>query len=266
MEIQLGSRILAPPGIDDARIAMLLWGNAGCGKTTLAATAPGTKLWLLFDPDGASSLIGRPDVLVLDLSGESHFIVEKMKDDNPFGLERILKENPQIETVVFDSATAFATLATENAVAHVKSATIENPGLKGYGHRNAVVLRAFTSVNRLTKRLGKHFICISHEDTADKNEDGSINFVTLALGGKMVNQIGASISEVWWMADTGKERRLAVRPIRSRTPMKTRLFDLMSGSGEFVWRFNATTWEGDGIGTWFQQWKANEGRKIALPK
>jgi len=247
-------------------LALLLWGNAGCGKTTLAATAPGKKLWLLFDPNGLDSLRGRDDVAVLDLSSERHGIVERFKDDNPFGLEKVLKEHPEIETIVFDSATTFAVLATENAVANVKSATIENPGLKGYGHRNAVVLRAIVSVMRLARSLNRHFICISHEDTPDKNEDGTVNFITLALGGKMVNQVGINIGEIWWMQDTGRERRLAVRPIRQRQPMKTRMFDLSSGSGEFIWKYDASTWTGEGIETWFQQWKDNEGRKIPLPK
>ena len=266
MEITLGNRTLTNLIDTNLRMAILLWGNAGCGKTTLAATAPGKKLWILFDPDGINSLHGRDDVVVLDLSGEKHSIVERFKDDNPFGMEKMLKEHPDIETIVFDSATTFAMLATENAVSNVRSATIENPGLKGYGHRNAVVLRAITALMRVTKALNRHFICISHEDTPDKNEDGTVNFITLALGGKMVNQVGISIGEIWWMNDTGKERRIAVRPVRQRQPMKTRMFDLNTGSGEFVWRYDASKWEGVGIADWFQQWATNKGQKIALPK
>lgn len=266
MEVMLGNRPLTGVNDLDLRMAILLWGDAGCGKTTLASTAPGVKLWILFDPDGVTSLAGRDDILVLDLSGDSHRIVERMKDDNPFGIEKLLTEHPEIETVVFDSATAFATLATENAVATVKSATIENPGLKGYGHRNAVVLRAITALMRVTKRFNRHFICISHEDTPDKNEDGTVNFITLALGGKMVNQIGLSINEIWWMADTGKERRIAIRNVRGRKPMKSRMFDLTTGTGEFQWKYDASTWTGDGISTWFQQWKDAKGHKIPLPK
>src|SRR5438445_10901318 len=40
------------------RLAMLLWGVAGTFKTTLAATAPGKKLWLLFDDGGLDSVSG----------------------------------------------------------------------------------------------------------------------------------------------------------------------------------------------------------------
>ena len=265
MEITLGNRTIT--GVDDVdlRIALLLWGDAGCGKTTLASTAPGKKLWIQFDPDGVLSLAGRDDILVLDLSGEKHTIVETLKKDDPFGLEKLLKENPDIKTVVVDSLTALAVLATENAVANVTSATNVNPGLKGYGHRNAVTLRIVTSLMRLTKRTNTHIIFISHEDTATVDDKGIVQFVSLALGGKQVNQIALSLSEVWWMQDTGKERRIAVRPSRTRKPMKSRMFDA-SLSPEFIWKYDANKWSGNGIEDWFKAWQEAGGRKQQLPK
>lgn len=261
--VKLDGRELHAPLAGDARLSILLWGASGCGKTTLAATAPGGKLWLLFDPDGTISLSGRTDILVCDLSGEKHQITIKFKADDPLLIERMLRDNPWIDTVVFDSVTSYGILATENAVSVVKSATLENPGLKGYGHRNALVLRACISLMRLTKRLNKHIIIIAHEDTPSVNEEGIIQFITLALGGKMTNSLGMQLSEIWWMQDTGKERRIAVRNVRQRQPMKTRMFD--SSRGEFTWNFDANTWKGEGIATWFERWKANNGRKIALP-
>lgn len=261
--IKLDGRELKSPSATDSRISLLLWGASGCGKSTLAATAPGGKLWILLDPDGTNSLIGRDDILVCDLSGERQQIVTKFMSDDPLGIERMLKDNPWIETVVFDSVTAFGILATENAVSVVKSASLTNPGLKGYGHRNAIVLRACISLMRLTKRLNKHIIIIGHEDSASVNEDGVVQFITIALGGKISNSLGMQLSEIWWQSDTGKERRIAVRNIRQRQPMKSRLFD--STKGEFVWRFDANTWKGEGIETWVNQWKANNGKKIPLP-
>ena len=265
MEVTLGGKPLTSPGNSDYRIAMLLWGQAGCGKTTLAATAPGKKLWVLFDPDGDVSLRGRDDIQVLDLSSERHMsMVEKLKTDDPYGIEKFLKENEDVKTVVLDSATALASVATENAIFHVKSATLENPGMKGYGHRNAVVLRVITTLMRITKRLNRHFICISHEDTPEKNNEGIVTQISLALGGKMTSQVGLQISEIWWMSDTTKERRIAVRPIRQYRPMKSRMFDV-SGSGDFVWQYDPMNWKGDGIETWYNKWKEGKGTKIPIP-
>lgn len=266
MEIKLGNMELKKPADADKRISMVLWGPAGTGKTTLAATAPGKKMWILFDPDGDKSLINRDDVYTLDLSGERNSITGRFMDDDPMGIERMLKEHPEIETVVFDSVTSYAVLCTENAVAEVKSATMENPGLKGFGHRNSRVLRAVTSVMRLTKRQNRHFILIGHEDTPEKREDGSIVHITMALGGKMTNQIGLTLSEIWNMTMTDKgERRIAIRPCRMRQPMKSRMFR-SDKEPEFVWKFNADTLEGEGIEDWFRRWEASEGKKIDLPK
>lgn len=262
--LRVGKFTTIAPSADSGRISLLLWGASGCGKTTLAATAPGRKLWLLFDPDGDRSLVGRSDIAVLDLSGERHTVTSSFKDDNPFGLEGILKQHPDIRTVVLDSVTAFGILATESAIANVSSATNENPGLKGYGYRNAVVLRACISLMRLTKRLNLNIIIIAHEDTPTTNASGDVLMITVALGGKMTNSLGMQLSEIWWMNDTGKERRIAVRNVRLRQPMKTRMFE--AGAGEFVWKFDASKWEGDGIAAWFDQWQTNDGRKIALPK
>jgi phage nucleotide-binding protein len=262
--IIINGREASIPSTTSARISLLLWGAAGCGKTTLAATAPGKKLWLLFDPDGANSLIGRDDVHVVDLSGEKHIIVTQMMQENPLRLEQILTENPDITTVVFDSLTAYSILATENAISGVKSATTANPGLKGYGHRNAVVLRSVVSLMRLTKRMNKHIILIAHEDSPTVNDDGHVIHISVALGGKMTSSIGMQLSEIWWLNDTGKQHRIAIRNVRQRMPMKSRMFDLREG--EFTWNYDPNTFTGDGIDTWFAKWQANEGKKIPTPR
>ena len=62
----------------EKRFSLLLWGSAGCGKTVWAASLPGLKLLINFDPDGPSSLGDREDVIIIDLSGEKHTVVDKM--------------------------------------------------------------------------------------------------------------------------------------------------------------------------------------------
>lgn len=264
MDYTLGNRTLTFPSVDDLRIAMLLWGENGCGKTTLAATAPGTKLWIQFDHDGVLSLVGREDVVVLDLSAEKHYIVEKFRDDNPFGLEKMLLDHPEIETVVVDSMTSYAYLALQNAVSKSSNSSIEVPGMHGYGYRNSVALRFATVLMSLTTRLKRHIIFITHEGTPNKTSDGAISSVSLALSEGVAAQLGLRLNEVWHLEDTGTQRRIAVRPCRMRKPMKTRMWDA-SASSEFVWNYDANTWSGDGIETWFKQWKDNGGRKLAIP-
>ena len=66
-EIMLGQAAVVPLRHKRERLTMLLWGKPACGKTVFAATAPGKKLWLLFDPNGTASIRKRDDILVVDL-------------------------------------------------------------------------------------------------------------------------------------------------------------------------------------------------------
>lgn len=271
MDISIAGYTISPPSADDLRIACLIWGMPGSGKTTLASTAPGVKLWLNFDPDGLLSLIGREDVVALDLSGKTHLITERLKDDNPFQLEQVLRDNPSIETVVFDSLTAFSMLATDNAVAKYakpgkNQISMEAPGQVGYTHRNALTLRAFVSLLRLTKRMGKHFVAVSHEGAPVTDDDGNILFIPPALSDSLRGQIGLSLNECWHIDQDDKGvRRILVRPARKYKPMKTRLW-LTDQSPEFVWRYDANTATGDGIKEWFEAWQKNKGQRLPLPK
>ena len=69
------------------------------------------------------------------------------------------------------------------------------------------------------------------------------------------------------MSDTGKERRIAVRPVRLRKPMKTRMFDAHK-IPEFVWKYDAYDPESTSeytIESWFERWKANDFNKLPIP-
>ena len=69
-------------------------------------------------------------------------------------------------------------------------------------------------------------IFITHEDDSGvRDKEGNLLHITMLLGGKLSGQVGLQISEVWFMSDDGKQRKIAVRPCRTRKPMKTRMFD-----------------------------------------
>ena len=183
IDLELGGIKITTPDAQKKPIAMMLWGSAGCGKTTLAATAPGRKLWINFDPRGTTSLVGRDDILVLDLSEERANVVEKFKSEDPFQLTKFIAAN-DISTIVFDSTTNFAHLAVSHAIPQLKGATMERPSLQGYGYRNAYVLQAVKNLLRLTGRLNKHMIFIAHEDVPEKTQEGVVLYISIMLGGK----------------------------------------------------------------------------------
>lgn len=256
-------------GEDDIiRLSMMIWGEAGCGKTTLAATAPGKKLWLLFDPDGTISIADFPDIKKIDLSMEDERIVSEFKKVNPFGLSETLASGGY-NTLVVDSITRCSELALRHIIPLTYKATMENPTPAGYGARNLIIVNFMHYLLRLTAKLGVNIIFLTHEGAPDKSESGQILSVTMMLGGQLPNLVAKDIGEVWNMADitsgTMKGRRIAVRPERQRSPMKSRIFDLTGDKTGFNWTFNPNTKVGLTLEELWMKWLNGGHKKLQIP-
>lgn len=256
------------------RISLLLWGESGCGKTTFAATAPGRKLLINFDPNGPASIASRDDVDVLDLSDQQHKMLEKLRGEDPLGLSAVLKEG-KYGTVMLDSVTGMSQLALERGVALSAAqankgtpSSLEFPGLQGYGARTTVTVATLKSLLRLTGRYNVHFIATTHEDDAEKNDKGEFLFITMMLGGKIKNNVALQISEIWYMSSSEKDRKIAIRPCRGRKPMKTRMFR-NDGQPEFVLRYDQDKSDEENthtIAKWWDAWNASGKSKLPVPK
>src|SRR5262245_54629896 len=98
--------IITEPEDKAARISMILWGESGVGKTTLAATLPGRKLFLMLDPDGETAIRQMPDWRIADVSGwEPLDIAKAGRSIDPFSLENKLDD---IDSVIVDSLSKFS--------------------------------------------------------------------------------------------------------------------------------------------------------------
>lgn len=255
--IKIGGVEVKKAGTKAQRMSLLLWGASGVGKTTLACTAPGKKLLILFDPDGDASIAERDDVDVADMSQAKNSVVEQFKSDtNPLGIGRALQD---YDTIIVDSLTNAQHMAVMHAVTVVKGATIERPSLQGYGHRNALITQLVKNLLRLTAAHNKHIIFIAHEAQPQTNDDGVVTAVTVALGGQLQTAAPVDFSEVWCLQDTGKQRRLLIRPARSYKPCKTRMFET-TGAPEFSWNHTGTE-----IADWYEAWRASGYKKQKLP-
>lgn len=272
-------QVKAASDVEQTRFTGLLWSGAGTGKTTLACTAPGKKLIINLDPDGPVSVAYRGDVDVLDLSSLStDDVLHQLKsENNPLGLDAILKDT-DYETVILDSATTLSQRALEYSVRNGLgksprfSPTMEAPGLAAYGGRNATLLTCIKGLLRVTGRHNCHCIIVSHEDSPTINDQGEVMFITLMLGGKLVNNFSLQMSEVWWIIDDGKgrpdSRKIAIRPCRQHKPMKTRIFRT-DAAPEFPLLYNPEKWkepEHNPIAKWWRAWELGKGKKLELPK
>jgi hypothetical protein len=265
MTLTIGGVEVLPSNQRPTRFTGLFWGSAGTGKTTLACTAPGKKLLVSFDPDGAASVSGWTDVHVVDLAAAANAITSQFKSKDPLGIGKVL-EDGEFDTVIIDSLTNVAHKTLMQGIEVTKGASIERPSPGAYGVRNSLALQLVKNGLAITSKLGKHFICIAHEDAPVTNDEGMVMHITLSLGGKLPEQTALDFSEVWCVQDmgVGRDRRILFRPARSRKPMKTRMFQT-SGEPEFNWVFNPDTQEGMRIEDWYTAWVAGGYKKLAPP-
>jgi len=268
--LTLGNIPIAAPSQMRHRINMLLWGPSGAGKTVLASTFPGKKLWIQFDPNGVASVANNTDILVMDLSGQDPNIVERFKDPNPMSIGKFLVEQ-KIDTIVVDSLTAFQEMAIIHGVAHASrtrqhaSVTIEDPGFGGYGRRKTWTMLLVINILNAATKAGCHTCLISHEDSPTTNAQGEVLYIGMLLGSDLPDKAGLQMTEIWNIVDIGTGRRIMVRPARQRKPIKTRMF--LADTPEFMWQYDQNKPDPKHtIAYWYDQWAANGFQKIPLPK
>ncbi len=263
MEIQEKSDI-------NYRMAGVLWGKTGCGKTTFLSSLPQPILYVMIDPDGHLSIPENCDYKLLDLSKYSDSdTITALTDKVP----TLLKTMEGIKSVVVDSLTVYAERGLNVAVrkgvgASQKSGfnpTIEEPGQTAYGARRQYIIGAVSNILRATANRGFHVFFTTH-DSEVTDQKGNVVEYTMMLGGKANNDVGLKLSECWYMSDHDKVRKIQIRNARMRQPCKTRMFE--NNEAEFVLKFDPVkgTDQPHSIETWFNDWLAGGRKKLPLPK
>ncbi len=257
----------APPKAE--RMSVLIWGQAGTGKTTLGSTMPGKKALLNFDPDGPASIPDADDVHVFDMSGiNNRTLMTHLKSETaPFGLHDDVLD--YFDTFMVDSVTSIEERTLMYGIQETKGATIERPSPGAYQARNNLLVGAVRNLLAVTAARKKHVCLIGHEGPPNTNDDGVLLNITIALGGKNPQNVALKINECWNMFEDSKNRKMIiVRKGRMREPLKSRMFDTMDDF-EFEWQWNTrdrqdpkNMW----IKDWYQQWQDNGFKKIDLPK
>lgn len=128
---------------------VVIYGEGGIGKTSLAALAPKP---LVLDCEGGSAAL---DVARADVDSWQTLI-------NAMGDTSALKP---FETIVIDTATAAEELATEHVCRVANKTSIEDFGYgKGYKHLFEEVVKLLQAADRLV-RAGKNVVIICHDTT-----------------------------------------------------------------------------------------------------
>jgi hypothetical protein len=258
-----------------SRLTGIIWGPPKAGKTSLLMTSPGKKLLVNVDPDGYTSISGRDDWSLLDLAQYTHAeIVALGTKKVPTMIQKMCDEGKLVpgDTVIGDSLSSFgdAALLTaiQNKVGEGKGFTpsIEAPGLSAYGARTQYILEFVRQLLKVTARNGLNCWFTAHMDTPVTDDKNNYLYQSMTLSDKATSSVGLSISEIWFIDSNDRKRTIAVRPVRGRKPMGSRIFT-QSGDAEFILKFDIDKpdTQPHSISTWWKAWEAGGKKKLELP-
>lgn len=177
-------------------ISVLVYGEPGIGKTTIACSAPNP---VLFDYDGGVQRInGAHQVPTLQ---------PQSWEDTNAAIEEIEREMPEVQTIVIDTAGKMLTFMED----YIK---IKNPkmkqydgslSIKGFGVRKQMFV---DFINRLSL-MGKNVIFVAHE----KEEKRGDEWVKRPeISGSSAADLIKELDLVGYMRAVGKQRTIAFNP------------------------------------------------------
>ena len=141
---------------DNDRIIATITGEAGLGKTSLAATFP--KPFFICTEDGIKSIPKENRPMSLDLVTDVKYLWDQLK--------ALLNEKHDYETLVIDSVTQLDVLFTD----HIMASDSNKPAslaqaMGGYGAGYSALSSLHGKVRRVAERLKMNVVFIAHSDT-----------------------------------------------------------------------------------------------------
>ena len=193
----MGNLIRKPSELEAKQtITMLVYGQPGVGKTTLAVSAPDA---VLFDYDGGVQRInGAHQTLTVQI---------RSWEDTAEALDEIVTTYPDVKTIVIDTVGKMLDFMSEYIVRN-NSRMKKSDGtlsLQGYGLRKSM----FIDFIKKTAVLGKNIIFVAHEKEEKRGDD---TVKRPDIGGSSANDLVKELDLVGYMQMLGKDRTIAFNP------------------------------------------------------
>ena len=193
----MGNLIRKPSELEAKQtITMLVYGQPGVGKTTLAVSSPDA---VLFDYDGGVQRInGAHQTLTVQI---------RSWEDTAAALDEISREYPDVRTIVIDTVGKMLDYMGEYIMR--TNGRMKKPdgtlSLQGYGLRKSM----FIDFIKKTAVLGKNIVFVAHEKEEKQGEE---TVKRPDIGGSSANDLMKELDLVGYMQMLGKERSIAFNP------------------------------------------------------
>ena len=190
---------------------VLLIGPAGCGKTTLAATAPKPVILHSFDPRGTTGIRNVPDVLI-----DTRFESERQdqpsayrKWEEEFKRMHLMGVFEEIGTYVIDSFTFWCEAALNEAAGRVRVSS----GKKGHGLAHYKIMKNMISYAfRNMALLPCHTVLTGHMQLVREELTSRTQAELYGQGQQVKIEVPVIASETWFIDvnPVSQERSLIV--------------------------------------------------------
>lgn len=235
----------------DEAVRILIFGEPGVGKTSLASTWPGlaiadvdNNLHVLKSKDYRERF-GTPDLVGYQTFQDS--IDPKtgapIASNAHIDLIHFLNEcadNDQVKTIVLDSLTSIQSNAMNLAIEHTgktkksktKAGLSNNPILVPTQADYGAEMAAFSQLMDQLAALGKTIICLAHERTEETSNGLILKRSPQLIGSSVRSSVGRWFQEVWYLeALTGRSntRKLRTQSTNQILGLKSAAFSLPDG-------------------------------------